>query len=168
MRLAYRCMFPLRNGGCGEFKGLTETIFECPRARDAAGLAFLYTQNGYQGGPFRPFQPQDNPRPPRSLTPPLFTSRKRVFRCGVSQISVKYHLESVPRPSCTSGRSVVFNNPTVRPLEIVSSSRTTTVHSSSYTMVLLMRTEIYTWVSLFYRRCQSLSDRTKGMHSIKF
>ena len=25
-----------------EFKGLTETTLECPRVRDAAGLAFLY------------------------------------------------------------------------------------------------------------------------------
>ncbi|SRR5258706_1198714 len=132
-----------------EIKGLTETIFECPRARNAAGLAFLYTQNGYQGEPFRPSQPQDNPRPPRSLTPPLFTFRKRVFRCGVNQTSAKYHLESVPRPSCTSGRSVVFKNPTVRPLEILSSSRTTRVHSSYYTTALLMLMEIYTWVLLF-------------------
>ena len=151
-----------------KFKGLTETTFECPRARDAAGLAFLYTQNGHQGEPFRPSRPQNNPRPPRSLMPPLFTSQKRVFRCGVNQTSAKYHLESVPRPSYTSGRSVVFNNPTVRPLEIFSSSRTTTVHSSYYMMALLMRMDIYTWVLSSYRQCQSLSDRTKGMHSIKF
>ena len=88
-------------------KALTETTFECPRARDAAGLAFLYTQNGYQGNPFRPSQP----RPPRSLTPRHYASRKRVSRCGVNQTSAKYHLGSVPQTSCTSGRSVVFNNP---------------------------------------------------------
>ena len=91
--------------------GLTRTTFECPKVCDAAGLAFLYTQNGYQKVPFRPSQPQDKLRPSTSHTPRLFGFRRRVFRCGVNQTSAKYCLESVLQPNCTGGRSVVLDNP---------------------------------------------------------
>jgi len=93
-----------------KFKGLTKTTSECPRVRSAAGHAFLYMQNGDHGEPFRHSQPQNKPRPPTKYTHRLFTSQRRVFRCGVNQTSAKYRSESVLQASCTGGRSVVFDN----------------------------------------------------------
>jgi hypothetical protein len=105
--MAY-CFLFLRSGGERD-RNLKARLGPHSNAQRAATL--LAWPIGYQGEPFRLSQPQNKLRPPRGHTPRLSASQKRVFRCGVNQTSAKYHLGSVPQPSCTSGRSVGFNNP---------------------------------------------------------